>query len=362
MTLTSVRAHQARTRSGPRRLLATALAAGVLSSALLTGCAQSVSPIERLGRRAAQAAQKVRHGHEAPTVLPAGGVGSAGERGRGKSPGSPGGGSASATVLKAPAHHSKSRRLLHHRTNGSAHVGAGDPAHTGAHAPDTAPVAPLKVPARDAYRHWGLRAPLAAAPEPPAHPASRAARNAYALPPVVDHVRTRDRVVFLTFDDGAAGDPRLAGLVRDLRLPVTVFLTDRVAGPGRDHAGALRRLGAGVQNQTINGHFLPALPYAEQHAEICVQQDRLAGRFGSSPRLLRPPFGNYGQDTLRAAATCGVDAVVLWRAERNGDRLRPGDIVLAQAPGGATLADATARMVRRIQDEGFTVGRLEDYV
>ncbi|GGV57435.1 hypothetical protein GCM10010277_59410 [Streptomyces longisporoflavus] len=37
-----------------RRLLAGALAAGVLAPALLTGCAQSVDPIERLGRKAAE--------------------------------------------------------------------------------------------------------------------------------------------------------------------------------------------------------------------------------------------------------------------------------------------------------------------
>ncbi|MET8684057.1 hypothetical protein ABZV77_07540 [Streptomyces sp. NPDC004732] len=37
-----------------RRLLAGALLCGVLAPALLTGCAESVDPIERLGRKAAQ--------------------------------------------------------------------------------------------------------------------------------------------------------------------------------------------------------------------------------------------------------------------------------------------------------------------
>lgn len=41
-------------RARAHRFLAAALAAGVLAPALLTGCAQSVDPIERLGRKAAE--------------------------------------------------------------------------------------------------------------------------------------------------------------------------------------------------------------------------------------------------------------------------------------------------------------------
>ena len=70
---------------------------------------------------------------------------------------------------------------------------------------------------------------------PAGHPAAgKAARpggGGHAPPPVLDHVRTADRVVFLTYDDGADRDPRLAGLVRERRLPVTLFLSDTVAGP-----------------------------------------------------------------------------------------------------------------------------------
>lgn len=68
-----VRARRALARTGPRRLLAAALAAGVLAPALLTGCAPSVDPIERLSRKAAE---RVRHSHDAaPTATPAVGPG-----------------------------------------------------------------------------------------------------------------------------------------------------------------------------------------------------------------------------------------------------------------------------------------------
>ncbi|MGI5195440.1 polysaccharide deacetylase family protein [Streptomyces sp. CA-288835] len=221
----------------------------------------------------------------------------------------------------------------------------------------TSTVGAHSVPAAT-YRRWGLPAPLAPAPEPPARPAVRPAGPG--LPPVVDRVPTRDKVVFLTFDDGAERDPRFVDLVRELRLPVSMFLTDSVVGPGYAHFGRLRAAGASVQNHTLDHPYLPGLPYAGQRAEICGQQDKLKHRFGIRPHLFRPPYGAYNHDTLRAAADCGVAAVVLWS---DAKRLRPGDILhCPEGRDGATLAETTTRMLNHIQRQGFTVARLEDYL
>ena len=83
-------------------------------------------------------------------------------------------------------------------------------------------------------------------------PGAGPAPEAGALPPVVDHVPTRDRVVFLTYDDGAERDPRFIDLVREHRLPVSLFLTDTVAGPGYAHFARLRSVGASLQNHTLD--------------------------------------------------------------------------------------------------------------
>lgn len=278
------------------RLLAGTLAVGAL---LLSGCAQSVDPIERIGRKAAQ------------SVRPKGTAG--------------------------PAEKSRS--------------GAQG-------APDR----------RAAYAAWGLSKPLAPPPAPPRAKPSR--------PFVLDRVQTGERVVFLTFDDGAERDPAFLRMVRELKLPISMFLTDSVARAGYGHFAQLSRAGAGVQNHSVSHPDLRTLSYEGQRAEICGQQDRLKARFGSRPRLFRPPYGAYDGNTLRAARSCGVDAVVLWRASMQihnmryadeGARLRPGDIVLAHFRGpaelkGTTLTEMTARMLRRIQEQGFAVARLEDYV
>jgi hypothetical protein len=148
-----------------------------------------------------------------------------------------------------------------------------------------------------------------------------------------------------------------------------VFLTDRVVGPGYGHTARLLSVGACLQNRTLDRPSLRGLPYAGQRAEICGRRDKLHARFGVRSRLFRPPYGTYDTTTLRAAADCGVRAVVLWRASTqdtglrflNGPyALRPGDILLVtsdDAPEGPTLRERTARLLRRIQGEGLTVGR-----
>ncbi|WP_328632623.1 polysaccharide deacetylase family protein [Streptomyces sp. NBC_00356] len=185
---------------------------------------------------------------------------------------------------------------------------------------------------------------------PPPRPAAGAEA---AVPPVVSRVPTRDKVVFLAYEDGAGRDPRFVDLVRDRRLPVSLFLAGAGAGPGVGRLGELTALGARVQNRTLTHALLPGLGYVEQHAEICGQRDRVQARFGAAPRLFHPPRGAYDANTLQAAAECGVDAIVLWREP--AERLRPGDILGARA-------ETTPALVRRIEAEGYEVAALEDYL
>ncbi|MFJ9857969.1 polysaccharide deacetylase family protein [Streptomyces albogriseolus] len=218
-----------------------------------------------------------------------------------------------------------------------------------------------------------------AAPSGAGHVSSRAGGTATAvapapLPPVVGHVATDDPVVFLTYDDGAERDPRFIDLVRERRLPVSMFLTDSVMGPGYGHFARLRAVGANLQNHTLDHPALPGLPLAAQRAQICGQQRKLAARFGVRPRLFRPPYGRYDTTTLRAAAECGIAAVVLWRVTLEPDghltyahgphHLRPGDIV--SVPSGEapplTLAERTTRLLAELDERGLKVGRLEDRV
>ncbi|WP_327374658.1 polysaccharide deacetylase family protein [Streptomyces sp. NBC_01216] len=237
-------------------------------------------------------------------------------------------------------------------------------------APDTS-VAAARTAA--AYRRWGLK-PF---PAPPAPPAVKAVRRAAGAPvPVISEIPTEEKIVFITLDDGAEKDPEFVAMMRDLGVPVTMFLTDAAIRDDYRYFTPLAALGNGVANHTLSHPDLRTLGREAQRREICGQQTRLARRYGTTPRLFRPPYGNWNEDTRAAAGTCGVDAIVLWRESmqienmryQHADRrLRPGDIILAHFRGpaelkGTSMTRMTANLLRHIQEQGFTVARLEDYV
>ncbi|MFE5719290.1 polysaccharide deacetylase family protein [Streptomyces erythrochromogenes] len=289
-------------------MVAGTLAAGALALSL-TGCGESVEPIERLGRKTTQE----------PSRTP----------------------SASA----------------------SAPVSSPAPAPGGA--------------SDEAYKKWGLTAPVQYAPKPAQKP--QLPEAAPGKVPVIDRIPlpAGEKIVFLTFDDGAEKDPEFLKMAADLKLPISMFLTDSVASSDYGHFEKLRDNGSAstVNNHTLTHPNLRTLSFEAQKKEICGQQDKLEKRFGQRPPLFRPPFGNYNDDTLRAASECGVSSILLWRVSMQinnfqyaqGSALQPGDIVLAHFRGpselkGATEIQMTTRMLQRIQEQGYKIGRLEDYL
>ncbi|MGZ9932812.1 polysaccharide deacetylase family protein [Streptomyces sp. NC-S4] len=244
--------------------------------------------------------------------------------------------------------------------------------------PSTASPTPAPGGASDeAYKKWGLTAPLQYAPKPTQKP--QLPKPAPGKVPVIDRipVPADDKVVFLTFDDGAEKDPEFLKMAADLKLPISMFLTDNVASSDYGHFEKLRDNGSAstINNHTLTHANLRTLSFEGQKKEICGQQERLEKRFGKRPTLFRPPFGNYNDETLRAASECGVSSMVLWRVSMQinnfqyaeGSALKPGDIVLAHFRGpselkGATEIQMTTRMLQRIQEQGFRIGRLEDYL
>ncbi|WP_329380578.1 polysaccharide deacetylase family protein [Streptomyces sp. NBC_01351] len=304
-----------------RRFVAGTLAAGALALSL-TGCGDSVDPIERLGRKTAE---------ETPAK------------------GTKGAGSSTGPAAPSPG-------------TSSSHA-ASDTAS------DTA--------SDEAYRKWGLTAPVQYAPKPARKP--EIPKAAPGKVPVIDRipVPADDKVVFLTFDDGAEKDPEFLKMAADLKLPISMFLTDSVASSDYGHFEQLRDNGSAstINNHTLTHPNLRTLSYEAQKNEICGQQERLEKRFGRRPPFFRPPFGNYNDDTLRAASECGVSSLLLWRVSMqinnfqyaDGSALKPGDIILAHFRGpselkGSTEVQMTTRMLQRIQEQGYRIGRLEDYL
>ncbi|MEU9128479.1 polysaccharide deacetylase family protein [Kitasatospora sp. NPDC048540] len=228
-------------------------------------------------------------------------------------------------------------------------------------------------------QRWGLAAlPLAAPPPPPTKPELTAGPHVKVqdgAPPVVYRVPTDRPVVFLTIDDGAEKDPELLRMLADLRVPVSVFLSDYLARADYGYFRRLHAQGVTINNHTIDHPDLRTLAADRQQQEICGQQDRLEEEIGTRPTLFRPPYGEYTDVSLRTAAGCGITAVPLWNEEAFPDhmdyryddrRLHAGDIILTHFRGPSLWNGDMTQMLRRVIDtataQGFALARLDDYL
>jgi len=157
------------------------------------------------------------------------------------------------------------------------------------------------------------------------------------LAPTLYSVNTQHPVVFLTIDDGLYREPEAAAKMREANIQASLFLTQQYVSQSPDYfASIARETDSTIQNHTLSHRDLPQLSYEDQKHEICQTSDNYAATYGKRPDLFRPPYGDYDANTRRAAADCGMKAVILWSATVDGgqmhyqvgDRLRPGDIVL----------------------------------
>ncbi|MCM2422708.1 polysaccharide deacetylase family protein [Streptomyces sp. RKAG293] len=223
-----------------------------------------------------------------------------------------------------------------------------------------------------ALHKWKIK-PLAA---PPAPPKVKPVKTGSGTPPVVSDVPTKEKIVFVTFDDGAEKDPKFVTMMGELKIPFTMFLTDVSIRSDYGYFKPLQELGNPIMNHTLTHPNLRTESESAQRHEICTQQTKLKAEYGTTPRLLRPPYGNLNEATKTAAKSCGLQALILWREsmqikgmqyQRADKKLHPGDIILAHFRGpselkGTSMTEMTANLLRMISEQGFTVARLEDYV
>ncbi|MFB7905129.1 MULTISPECIES: polysaccharide deacetylase family protein [unclassified Kitasatospora] len=244
--------------------------------------------------------------------------------------------------------------------------------------PSAAATTPGAAPAQGdaaAWAKWNLK-PLAPAPAPPADKPVKLERTGTV--PVFSDVKTTDKVVFITIDDGAEKDPKFVEMLTDLKVPISMFLTKDIVKNDYGYFKPLQALGNHIQNHTVTHPVMSKLSADKQKSEICEDQAALTQQYGTAPLLFRPPFGDGANTPMlnTSVQQCGPRAIVLWRESMQihdmqyqaGDKkLKSGDIILAHFRGpkelkGATMTQMFADLLARIQEQGFSVARLEDYI
>ncbi len=125
--------------------------------------------------------------------------------------------------------------------------GAGGGSATGPAATSSQP-APSTAPSPAAWQKWGLTPP--APPKPPADKPVKL--SATGTVPVFEHLPTSQEVVFITIDDGAEKDPKFIEMMRDLRIPITMFLMNDTIKSDYGYFKPLQAMGNHIQNHTLH--------------------------------------------------------------------------------------------------------------
>jgi len=188
------------------------------------------------------------------------------------------------------------------------------------------------------------------------------------MAPWVTHVSTTDKVAFITIDDGWTRVPDAVSTLKQLGVPVTLFLTINAIKSDPGYFKELQDAGAVIEAHTINHVDLKGKSYGYQKEQICGSADQLGKWYGRRPIFFRPPFGEKDDNTLRAAHDCGIHACFFWRETVNagivryqiGHSVRPGDILLMHFR--STFVQDLKAAVAAIHAAGLKVALLEDYI
>jgi peptidoglycan/xylan/chitin deacetylase (PgdA/CDA1 family) len=156
----------------------------------------------------------------------------------------------------------------------------------------------------------------------------------------ITHVRTRDPVVALTFDDGPDPDytPRLLDILEKYDARATFFMTGEAAQQHPDIVRRVARGGHGIGNHSWDHPSFPLISGPERRAQIrnCAKALK-----PYAERLFRPPYGDqnivsrldafllgYKVIMFNVATNdwCGEDAIsIAAQVER---KIRPGSVIV----------------------------------
>ena len=183
----------------------------------------------------------------------------------------------------------------------------------------------------------------------------------------IDQVPTTDKVIFLGIDDGLVRDPAVIALLRQERVPLTLFLVRQPAIDGKTFFQEMQSVGATIQAHTIAHPQLKKLGYSDQRHQICDELNDLTNWYGARPTLFRPPYGEWNETTRSVVAECKLNALILWRGATNDGRLdmiggsfHPGDVLLMHFR--TDLLQNLKLVFARARAEGYRIGRIEDYL
>ena len=161
-------------------------------------------------------------------------------------------------------------------------------------------------------------------------------------PAIITGIRTHEKVVALTFDDGPnpTFTPQILDVLDRHQVKATFFVLGENASAHPELVRRAAQAGHTLGNHTHSHCHLVRLNFREIVDELnrCKQVIQAAGQ---TPQFLRPPFGEYDMHAVVVARTLGYQ-LVNWTLDTEDWRADDADQIVRQVlsnvqPGGIVL-------------------------
>ncbi len=145
-------------------------------------------------------------------------------------------------------------------------------------------------------------------------------------PHITWYVKTRQKVVALTFDDGPwkSSTPHILHILMDNHAVATFFVTGEQVRRNPQIVQQEIRDKMEVGNHTYAHINLAQHSYAEDVADIQKANQIIKEATGKTPTLLRTPYGTYNDTVIKAAQATHLHLVMWSWTEDTQDWSNPG--------------------------------------
>jgi peptidoglycan/xylan/chitin deacetylase (PgdA/CDA1 family) len=182
-------------------------------------------------------------------------------------------------------------------------------------------------------------------------------------------VKDASGYVALTYDDGPdpAGTPALLDALRAAGARATFFNVGRRARAHPALVRAQRAAGMWIGNHSYTHPHLIQQSQSQIDSEISRTQQAIANAGGGTPKLFRPPYGDYNDSVVSTVRNCGMYTIqwnidsLDWKdleasaiSERVLKRIEPGSIILFHNAAKNTPA-ALPSVIEGLIQQGYTM-------
>ncbi|MDD3688194.1 MAG: polysaccharide deacetylase family protein [Bacteroidales bacterium] len=186
-----------------------------------------------------------------------------------------------------------------------------------------------------------------------------------------DDTNTSSGKVALTFDDGPGTfTPNVLNALQDKNTTATFFMIGENTQKHPDFVKQIHDAGHEIGNHTWDHPDLSKLSADSQKDEIQKANNAINSLVGITPHWLRPPYGNYDDNTESVLSSLGMQKV-LWNVDTRDwsglsadeiyqnaiDGLKDGAIILMHdgVNNSSETAKAVPRIIDTIREKGYDI-------